>query len=111
MVAHDFTDGSYDSARTSLFVLPVVFSWVDATPTDYRWMVPEEGDFFLDRHWLWSGTGFRDNRYQQIHAFDLEAEVGLLVFVETGFSIGELVDFLLGIVTIDIAGDDGRIDP
>jgi hypothetical protein len=36
-------------------------------------------------------------------------EVGLLVYVETGTSLGELADFLLGFIFIDIAGDDGRL--
>src|SRR5262245_47170176 len=55
LLGHDFTDGSYQTARTSLFLLPALFSWVDTTPTDYQWHVPQQGDEFSDRHWLWSG--------------------------------------------------------
>jgi hypothetical protein len=54
--------------------------------------------------------GFANNRYQQIHAFDVEAEVALLVHTSSGFSPGEVLDFLLGFFLIDIAGDDGRLD-
>ncbi len=32
----------------------------------------------------------------------------MLVYVDTGYSPGELLDFLLGLLTIDIAADDGR---
>ncbi|HEU4420346.1 MAG TPA: hypothetical protein VFT55_15520 [Planctomycetota bacterium] len=110
LLGHDFTDGSYQTARTSLCLLPALFSWVDSTPTDYEWHVPPEGTEFSDRHWLWSGEGFRNNRYQQIHAFDVEAEVALFLHTSSGFSPGEALDFLLGFFLIDIAADDGRLD-
>jgi hypothetical protein len=110
LLGHDFTDGSYQTARTSLFLLPALFSWADSTPTDYEWHVPREGAEFADRHWLWSGEGFSNNRYQQIHAFDIEAEVALLLHTSSGFSPGEALDFLLGFFLIDIADDDGRLD-
>jgi hypothetical protein len=43
-----------------------------------------------------------------LHYWDVEANVFAAVLgVEVGFSLGELVDFLLGLVTVDIAGDDG----
>jgi len=110
LLGHAFTDGSYQTARTSLFLLPALFSWVDRTPTNYEWHVPAEGALFSDRDWLWSAEGFANNRYQQIHAFDVEAEVALLVHTSSGFSPGEVLDFLLGFFLIDIAGDDGRLD-
>jgi hypothetical protein len=109
ILGHDFTDGSYDSARGSFFLLPALMSWVDSTPVGFDWQVPDEGDTFLDHHWLWSAEGFRSNRYQQVHAFDAEVEVGLFLYVSSGYSPGELLDFLLGLATIDIADDDGRL--
>ena len=102
-------EGSYQSARTSAALLPAVFTWTDASPDAYEWTVPEEGNEFNEQHWIWSGETTRKNRYAQIHAFDVELEVGLGVYVETGFSIGEALDFLLGFFGIDIAKDDGRL--
>ena len=104
----DYAHGRYASARTSFALLPGVFTWTDASPLDYSWEVPDEGLDYEDSHWLWSAETFRDNRWAQIHAFDVELEVGLFVYVDAGWSPGELLDFLLGLVTIDIAGDDGR---
>ena len=105
----DYGTGSYDSARTSIAVLPALFTWTDSTPTEYEWTVPEEGVEFTAEHHLWSRETSKNNRYAQIHAFDVEVQVGLGVYVESGFSIGETLDFLLGILTIDIADDDHRI--
>ncbi|MBI4243574.1 MAG: hypothetical protein HY606_05750 [Planctomycetes bacterium] len=49
-----------------------------------------------------------------LHSFDIEAEIfaGILG-IRAGFSLGEFTDFILGLFTIDIAGDDnydGRRD-
>jgi len=104
----DYAAGTYRSASTSAAILPGLFTWTDATPKDYAWLVPEEGDTFRDRRWIWNRETFRHDRYAQIHAFDIEAEAGLFAYIEGGYSPGELVDFLLGIVGIDIAGDDDR---
>lgn len=108
IVGMDYGKGSYKSARNSAAVLPALFTWTDSTPTDFEWQVPEEGEDFEDRSWLWSANTFESNRYAQIHAFDMEVGVGLFVYVEVGYSPGELLDFLLGLFTIDIADDDGR---
>ncbi len=44
-----------------------------------------------------------------LHSFDIEVGAFfLLIGFEIGVSLGELVDFLLGLFTIDIAGDDTR---
>lgn len=102
----DYAAGSYRSARTSAAVLPAVFTWTDATPTRYEWLVPGEGEDFDDRHWIWSRESRRQNRHARIHAFDVEAEVGLFVYLDAGFSPGECLDFLLGFLGIDIAKDD-----
>ena len=50
----------------------------------------------------------RDHRYAQIHAFDVELELGLGVYLDAGWSPGEVLDFVLGLFTLDLAGDDGR---
>jgi hypothetical protein len=101
--------GSYESARTSAALLPALFTWTDASPDEYAWTVPEEGNEFKEQHWIWSRETTVNNRYAQIHAFDIEWDVGLGVYVESGFSIGEALDFLLGFFGIDIAKDDGRL--
>ncbi|MHC4342405.1 MAG: hypothetical protein ACYSX0_19600, partial [Planctomycetota bacterium] len=105
----DYEKGSYKSARKSVALFPALFTWTDSTPTGFEWEVPEEGEDFREKHWIWSKETGRNNRYAQIHAFDVEVEIGLLVYAEAGFSFGETLDFLLGIFTIDIAKDDGRI--
>ena len=105
----DYAAGSYSSAKESLAIVPALLTWSDSTPREIGWEVPEEGEDFEDRAWIWSRQGFRDTRYEQIHAFDVELEVGLFVYLDNGFSLGEMVDFLLGFVLIDIARDDGRL--
>lgn len=104
----DYNHASYFSARNSAAVLPGLLTWTDSTPTEFEWLVPEEGEDFQDRSWLWSPYAIQNNRYAQVHAFDIELEVGLAVYMEVGYSPGELIDFLLGLITIDIAQDDGR---
>jgi len=105
----DYAAGTYRSARTSVAVFPAVFTWTDATPKDYEWLVPEKGDEFRNRRWIWNRETTRHNRYAQIHAFDIEGGVGIFGYLEVGYSPGELLDFLLGIVGIDIAKDDNRL--
>lgn len=106
VVGYDFAAGSYRSARTSAALLPGLFTWTDATPKDYEWLVPESGAEFKERRWIWNRENWRMNRYAQIHAFDIEAQAALLVYVDVGWSPGEFLDFLLGLFTIDIAKDD-----
>lgn len=49
----------------------------------------------------------RERRWARTHAFDVEASVmALFVGARVGISPGEILDFLLGWVGIDIAGDD-----
>jgi hypothetical protein len=108
LIGENYTDGSYTSARQT-FLVPALLTWVDSTPDDYQWHPPDDGAEYADRHWLWSAPAFRTCRYQQIHAFDIEGEVGLFVYASAGYSPGELVDFLLGLLFIDIAADDGRL--
>ena len=74
-------------------------------------LVPEEGEEYPNRHWLWSDKARETNGYAQVHAFDIEAEVALGIYVSSGFSPGETVDFILGFFGIDIAKDDTRLDP
>jgi hypothetical protein len=104
----DLGKGAYDSAWTAAAVLPGIFAWGDATPDEYEWVVPEEGDLYDDQYWIWSAKGFEQNRFAQIHAFDIELEAAFFLYLSGGYSPGETVDFLLGLIFIDIAGDDGR---
>jgi hypothetical protein len=105
----DYGKGSYHSARSSLAILPGILTWADSTPTEYEWSVPEEGEEYDARTWIWAPASFPKNRYAQVHAFDWEIELGLVVYIEVGYSIGEMADFLLGFFLIDIAGDDDRL--
>jgi len=109
--ARDLRYGTADvaHARTSVAVLPAIFSWSDSTPTDYRWDVPPEANTFEERHWIWSPHALKNDRWAQIHAFDVEFDVALGVYLEVGYSPGETLDFLLGIFGIDIAKDDHRV--
>lgn len=106
VVGLDYATGSYKTARTSAAILPGLFTWTDATPRDYAWLVPEDAEDFRERRWIWSGETRRTNRYARIHAFDIEVEAAILAYIDLGWSPGEFVDFLLGILTIDIAKDD-----
>ena len=101
--------GDYAHARNSIALLPAVLTWTDASPTGYDWDVPVTSDEFKERHWIWSGHALKNDRYAQIHAFDFEADIALGVYVESGYSPGETLDFLLGLIGIDIAKDDDRI--
>jgi len=105
----DLAAGSYGVGTRSIALLPAIFSWVDSSPENYEWLVPKEGDDYEDYHWLWSSYALENVRYSQIHAFDIEFDVAILAYLDTGFSPGEVVDFFLGILTIDIAADDDRL--
>ena len=102
----DLAAGSYRSARTSAALLPGIFTWTDSTPTDYKWLVPETGADFKQRSWIWNRENRQTNRYARIHAFDIEAQVAIVAYIDIGWSPGEFLDFILGIFTIDIAKDD-----
>ena len=106
----DYASHDYKLSRQSFFLLPVLFSWVDTTYRDEDiWYVPEEGVELEGRHYLWTGAVWRRNRYAMIHALDIEVEISILAYLDLGISPGEIIDFWLGIFTIDIAKDDGRI--
>ncbi|MCB9881839.1 MAG: hypothetical protein H6834_08625 [Planctomycetes bacterium] len=103
----DFTKGEFDFARRSFALLPAVFSWSDAIdPQEAAWPVPDEGTSMEPSHWVWSTWALENARFASVHAFDLEVELGVLLYLDLGLSPGEIVDLLLGILTIDIAGDD-----
>jgi hypothetical protein len=109
LIGLDYESADYDLARTSYAILPAAFTWVDSTNRDaVEWMVPEEGSELAKDYYLWSAPDTPKNRYAMIHAFDAEIELAIVGYVDLGYSPGELVDFLLGIFTIDIAADDGR---
>lgn len=106
----NFASGDYKLARKSFAVLPAFLTWADTTDRDEeRWYVPEEGVMLEGDHYIWSKGTWKNNRYAMIHALDWELEMGLLAYLDVGYSPGEAVDFLLGIFFIDLARDDGRI--
>jgi hypothetical protein len=109
IVGLDYDAGRYASARHRVAVLPALFCWVDASPDAISWQVPEDGDSYDDEVWLWSASAFDAVRYQQVHAFDAEFDLALFGYLDLGYSPGELLDFLLGFVGIDLAADDGRL--
>ncbi len=70
----------------------------DAVPSQHRcyWAIPGELNRNIEER-------------EVLHYFDIEAHIFVgIAGVEIGFSLGELFDFLLGLVTVDIAGDDGN---
>lgn len=106
----DYASNEFKLARKSFFLLPALLTRVDTTRrSDPVWYVPAEGVELRGDHYLWSAVALRDNRYAAIHAFDTELEIAVLVYLDLGYSPGEFLDFLLGIFTIDLAKDDGRI--
>ena len=61
---------------------------------------------------LWTVDAVERDRWAHVHAFDVEATVyGGFFRVSAGFSPGEFVDFLLGWLGVDIAGDDTEWKP
>ena len=106
----DYSSGDYKLARKSFFLLPAAFSWVDTTRRkEPKWYVPEEGVQLAGDDYIWSAATWHDNRFAMIHAFDVEFEIAILAYLDLGYSVGETIDFFLGILTIDLAKDDGRI--
>lgn len=106
----DYASNEFKLARWSFFLLPAALTWVDTTRrAEPEWYVPEEGVKLRGDHYLWSAATWHDNRYAMIHAFDTELEISILAYLDVGFSPGETLDFWLGIFTIDLAKDDGRI--
>ena len=100
----------YKVAEKRLGVLPALFTWADTTYRgEPRWYVPEEGVEIEGDDYLWSAATWKYNRYAMIHAFDIETEIAVVAYLDLGYSPGEALDFLLGLLTIDLAGDDGRI--
>ena len=56
---------------------------------------------------LWSERALELDPWAHVHAFDTELGVYLLIVnAKVGFSPGEAVDFLVGLVGLDIAQDD-----
>jgi len=105
----NYAQGSYRFGRESFFLLPALFSKVDAAPREQiRWYVPAEGVGLQGHYWIWSRDAFENARAAQIHAFDFELEIGLVGYFTLGYSPGESLDFLLGFFGIDLAQDDGR---
>ena len=103
----NYAAGSYAWGMDSFFLLPALFSRVDAAPAEaIHWYVPEEGVRIKERNWIWSREARRDARAAQIHAFDIELELGLFGYIDMGYSPGETLDFLLGFFGIDLAQDD-----
>jgi hypothetical protein len=106
----NYASADYKLARRSVAVLPFFLTWADTTYRDGdRWYVPEEGVSLAGDNYIWTGKTWRNNRYAMIHALDMELEMGALAYLDLGYSPGEALDFLLGIFTIDLARDDGRI--
>lgn len=60
-----------------------------------------------NHRWLWDPDPDSARTRARVHAFDIEASVhALLVHVRAGISPGEILDFALGWVGVDIAADD-----
>ncbi len=60
---------------------------------------------------VWASEPRPHIRWRRVHAFDVEVSVfAIFTYVRAGFSPGKFLDFLLGWVGIDIAGDDIAVD-
>lgn len=91
------------------FALHYVYALGDTRSQFVWWWNPYQSA--EDRCWLLLPplTERGASRRTLLHSFDLEASFFAIVFgLEVGFSLGEFVDFLLGLFTIDIAGDDTK---
>ena len=110
--------GGIAGGHSCFSILPAVLSWEDAF---WLWSdIDELGEWMAERIDTWP-PGFdvegwlKDremerrpmHRWARLHVFDVEAGVFIgVVGARAGFSPGEFVDFLLGWVGVDIAGDD-----
>ena len=98
--------GEYFQSHKCWAILPAVWSRVDTfAPNDFP--ASDDTADWLEGPMLWSKEALDKNPWAHVHAFD--AELGLYLLLingKAGVSPGETVDFLLGIVGIDIAGDD-----
>ncbi len=87
-------------------VLPGFFARIDRVAgPDY----PDSADYadWLDGPMLWSERALEIDPWAHVHAFDAELGVYLLVAnAKAGLSPGEAADFLVGLVGLDLAGDD-----
>lgn len=101
---------TYKMGKKSFFLLPAIFTWVDLKQEKGEvWYTPEKGVEFETDHYLWSRVTLQRNPYTVFHAFDVEFEIAVVAYLDLGFSPGETVDLLLGVFTIDLADDDGRV--
>lgn len=106
----NYASADYKLARKSVAALPMFLTWADTTYRDTdRWYVLDDGSDLEGDNYIWTGRTWRNNRYVMIHAWDIEWEMGALAYLDLGYSPGEALDFVLGIFTIDLAKDDGRI--
>lgn len=106
----NYASADYKLARRSLAALPMFLTWADTTYREGdKWYAPDKGVALEGDNYIWTGSTWRNNRYVLIHAWDIEWEMGFLAYLDLGYSPGETLDFLLGIFTIDVARDDGRI--
>ena len=106
----NYASADYKLARKSVAVLPMFLTWTDTTYREGdKWYALGEGVDLAGDNYIWTGKTWRNNRYAMIHAWDVELEIGFLAYLDLGYSLGEALDFLLGIFTVDLARDDGRI--
>ncbi len=106
----NYASADYKLARKSIAALPAFLTWADTTYREGdKWYALDDGVPLEGDNYIWTGRTWRNNRYVMIHAWDIELEMGALAYLDLGYSPGEALDFLLGIFTIDLAKDDGRI--
>jgi|GEM_PF-2878446 len=106
----NYASADYKLARKSVAALPILLTWADTTYRDGdKWYAQDSGVRLEGDNYIWTGKTWRNNRYVMIHALDIEWEIGFLAYLDLGYSPGEALDFVLGIFTIDLARDDGRI--
>jgi hypothetical protein len=94
------------------FPLSYVYTLVDPETEALHTLRWGKEDRYSPQHrcyWIMPGEIGRSAWQRDLlHYFDIEVGVFVgIVGIQVGFSLGELVDFILGIFTFDIADDDG----
>jgi hypothetical protein len=106
-----YATGGYEQARREFFLVPALLAIADTgDPQAARWMVDPDPQYVAleSQTWVWAFDR-PDMAYARLHTLDAEFEIGILAYLVVGYSFGELIDFAFGLLTIDPAGDDGRL--
>ena len=106
-------NGEFETHHSCWGILPGLLSWHEEG-MEWTWIWAPESGHDKWQQGVWRREALpeeiraeREIIWSRLHLFDIEAGVFVgIIGARAGFSPGEFVDFLLGWVGVDIAGDD-----